>query len=58
MTPAAEVRRRRLVALLAAAEPAWKSEDHPELAEGSAAWVRCMRDEDERLDRERRGGRA
>jgi hypothetical protein len=51
----AEVHRRRLLRILGDAQPAWKSEDHPELAEGSAAWVRRMRDQDERLDRARRG---
>jgi hypothetical protein len=41
-----EVNRRRLLQILDSPEPAWKDEDHPELAEGSEAWLRKMRDED------------
>jgi hypothetical protein len=44
-----EVRRRNLLAFLNDPEPAWKSEDHPELKNGAAAWVRKMRREDEKL---------
>jgi hypothetical protein len=32
---------------------AWKLDDHPELAEGAAAWVHKIRTEDERFERER-----
>lgn len=39
----AELRRRKLLAFLRSDEPAWKDEDHPELANGSAAWVHDMR---------------
>jgi hypothetical protein len=38
---------------------AWKSEDHPELAQGAAAWVRQIRERDnqcfEELERRRDG---
>ncbi len=43
----AELRRRRMLAYLRSGEPAWKDEDHPELAEGSYAWVRKLRAESE-----------
>jgi hypothetical protein len=42
-----EVKRRRLLALLSEPGPVWKSEDHPELKHGAAAWVRKTRREDE-----------
>lgn len=42
-TMRAEVRRRRMMDFLNDPIPAWKDEDHPELAEGSAAWVRKLR---------------
>src|SRR2546421_12683664 len=35
-----EVRRQRLLQFLQNKEAVWKDEDHPELAEGAAAWVR------------------
>ena len=39
-----EVRRRKLLAFLDRKEPAWRAEDHPEIAEqGSAAWVHKLR---------------
>ncbi len=43
------VKRRKLLAFLESgeAETAWKDEDHPELAKGSAAWVRTLRRESE-----------
>lgn len=50
-----EVRRRRLLQILSDPEPIWKDEDHPELAQGAEAWVRRMRDEDERIRREKLG---
>jgi len=46
-TARAELRRRRLLAFLRSDEPAWKDEDHPELAAGSASWVRKIRQESE-----------
>ena len=42
------VKRRKLLRFLESDEVAWKDEDHPELADGSAAWVRTVRQEDER----------
>ncbi len=50
-----EVRRRRLLQFLNSPEPAWKDGDHPELAEGAEAWVRKMRDEDLRVERDKLG---
>ena len=58
-TTAKEVRRRKLLAFLQRDEPAWRDEDHPDIAElGTAAWVRSLRNEpslrlagrDEKLD--------
>jgi hypothetical protein len=48
------VRRKRLLGFLTDKEPAWRDEDHPELAEGSAKWVRKLRNETERASRRRR----
>src|SRR5436190_21755089 len=52
-----EVRRQRLLQFLQNTEAAWKDEDHPELAEGAAAWVRQSSGEDEasRSRKRRRG---
>jgi len=45
-TAAREIKRRRLLAFLESDEPAWRDEDHPELAEmGTAEWVRSLRGE-------------
>lgn len=44
-TARAEIRRRKLLQFLESEEPAWNDEDHPELAKGSAAWVRGLRQE-------------
>jgi Arc/MetJ-type ribon-helix-helix transcriptional regulator len=49
------VNRRRLLQILSDPEPIWKDEDHPELAQGSEAWVRQMREEDEQVRREKLG---
>jgi hypothetical protein len=38
-------------------EPAWKEENHPELAKGAAAWVRKLRAEGERATRRRLKGK-
>ncbi len=43
-----ELKRRRLLAFLESDEPAWRDEDHPELAGGSGAWVRGLRAESDR----------
>jgi hypothetical protein len=42
-----EVRRQKLLRFLKSEESAWKGEHHPELAGGSAAWVRKLRKESE-----------
>jgi hypothetical protein len=44
-----EVKRRKLLAILDHPGPIWKSSDHPELKDGSAAWVSRMRKEDEAI---------
>ncbi len=49
------VQRRRLLQIHSDPEPIWKDEDHPELAQGSEAWVRQMRAEDERSRRVKLG---
>jgi len=43
-----ELMRRRQIEALKAAAGAWKDKDHPELRQGSAAWVRKLRQESER----------
>lgn len=43
---AREVKKRRLLELLRRPEPFWKDKDHPELKDGSAAWVSKMRREE------------
>ena len=43
-----EIQRRRQQNAFRAARGAWKDADHPELKNGSAAWVREMRDESEK----------
>lgn len=47
-----EVQRRKLLRFLKSEQPAWKSEDHPELAGGAGTWVRQLRKQSE--ERERR----
>jgi hypothetical protein len=42
-----ETNRQRLLELFKPKEPIWKDEDHPELKQGAAAWVRKMRALDE-----------
>jgi hypothetical protein len=49
-----EVRRLRLMNFLDSKEPAWRSEDHPELKSGAAKWVHEMRRNDQKLDLRRR----
>jgi hypothetical protein len=51
-----EVRRHRLLQFLQGKEPAWKDENHPELAGGAGNWVRKLRVEDE-VSRRRKNGR-
>jgi hypothetical protein len=42
-----EVQRRKLLRFLESEHPAWRAEDHPELAAGAAAWVRQLREQSE-----------
>jgi hypothetical protein len=42
-----EIRRRQQREALRMAKGAWTDEEHPELKDGAAAWVRIMRDEAE-----------
>ena len=42
-----EVRRRKLLRFLESEEPAWEKDRHPELRDGSAAWVRGLRRQSE-----------
>jgi hypothetical protein len=44
-TVRAELQRRRLLEFLRSDEPIWRQEDHPELANGSEAWIRLLRSE-------------
>jgi len=46
---AKETKRQQLLELLRRKEPIWKDEDHPELKDGAAAWVRKIRAENEAL---------
>jgi hypothetical protein len=49
------VNRRRLLGFLSSKEPILKDEHYPEFRDGAEAWVRHMRDEDLRLEREKLG---
>ena len=42
-----ELKRRRLLEILARPDPIWNDDDHPELADGAEAWVRRLRAEAE-----------
>ena len=42
-----EIKRHLLLQLFKRKEPIWKDEDHPELRDGAAAWVRKTRAESE-----------
>lgn len=42
-----EIKRQRLLELFKRQGPFWKEEDHPELKDGAAAWVRKLRSESE-----------
>ena len=50
------VNRRRLLKILSDPEPVLRDENYPEFRDGSEAWVRRLRDEDIRLERERLSG--
>jgi hypothetical protein len=43
-----ELMRRRQIEALKAADGAWKDKDHPELNQGSAQWVRKLRQDREK----------
>jgi hypothetical protein len=43
-----EVQRRKLLRFLESAQPAWTAENHPELAGGTDAWVRRLRQQSEK----------
>jgi hypothetical protein len=42
-----EIKRQQLLRLFKRKEPIWKDEDHPELKNGAAAWIRKLRAESE-----------
>ena len=42
-----EIKRRHLLEVFKTEEPIWKDQDHPELKDGAAEWVRKMRAESE-----------
>jgi hypothetical protein len=49
------VRRRKLLEFLESDTPGWKDADHPELAKGTAPWVRRIRREsDKRIAKDKR----
>lgn len=50
-----EVNRRRLLKILDNPEPVLKDTDYPEFRDGSEAWVRRLREEDLRLERDKLG---
>lgn len=52
-----EVRRKKLLDFLSSDEPAWKDENHPELADGAAKWVRKLRAESDRASQKRLRGK-
>ena len=52
-----EVRRQRLLQFLESKDPAWKDQDHPELANGAAGWVRKLRAQSEVPPPTRKAGR-
>ena len=48
-TKQAKTCQQELLKILDSNEPIWKDEHHPELAEGTVAWARKLRREDEQL---------
>ena len=50
-----EIRRRRLLQVLDGDQPIWKEEDHPELKNSAYAWVRQMRDDDDKRSKKKLG---
>jgi len=53
-----EVQRRKLLRFLESEHPAWRAEDHPELAAGTEAWVRQLRQQSERRGAQGKGRTA
>ena len=53
-----EIKRQHLLELFKRKEPIWKVEDHPELKQGPAAWVRKMRAENEARSQTIQKGRS
>ncbi len=52
------LRRKKLLRFLESDAPAWKDADHPELANGAAAWVHALRRENkDRQGKKRRRGK-
>jgi hypothetical protein len=49
------VNRRRLLELLSSPDPILTDENYPEFRDGAGAWVRNLREEDQRLEREKLG---
>ena len=45
-----EVQRLRFLELLDRPGPGWNLAEHPELKDGAAAWVRRIRQDDQRID--------
>lgn len=52
------VRRQRLLQFLESGKPAWREKGHPELADGSAEWVRKLRAESEPTRTRRRAAKT
>jgi hypothetical protein len=52
------VRRQKLLQFLESDKPAWQQKDHPELAGGSAEWVRKLRAESEPSQTPKRASKA
>jgi hypothetical protein len=46
-TARAELRRRNLLGILESHEPVWEDKNHPELTDGTSAWVRQQRAEND-----------
>jgi hypothetical protein len=42
-TARAELHRRRLLSFLRSDQPAWKEQNHPEFVQGTGAWVKKLR---------------
>ncbi len=47
-TARAELHRRRLLSFLRDDKPAWKGQEHPELRQGAAVWVKKLRQQNEK----------